>query len=507
MYSSFFRTARSVRHFLLHICECLCAFLLSASPAGALCIPVSARSTPIQFTNSCCQPDFLSRKQVCFTGISRRYPSAKIQTEEPSSQTDKEEREAEQIPLSINARREEEKAVWDITWITSEEDLMNETLRILLPQYSLTEEITFFDELCEVQAVELPEGVLFHQKQTDIEQNELLITFEQNETDSNPEDADPESLIHFRLLTSHSRDFDKWRKENDPALKEEISLTAVLSLNETETLASFTIPAETDRLRSLSGGTSVYVRKIWKDEGYERKRPSEVTFHLYRINETDQSLEPMGKEYDRILEPSGNEQDLTWENLPDGAYTVTEDPVPGYETVHDTEEYKDSELHIFENTYQNSTSIHLVKNWINEENLPIRVYQPVAFELETWEISAEDSSATLLSTESFILHSDNGQYQWDSGQLPLCSSEGDYYYRIREETLPHWETTYSWNEKTFSKEEWETSAEGLIQEGTVTVTNREKQTEWQLPSTGGNGILPYLFAGVFLMIKGLAGRM
>ena len=63
-----------------------------------------------------------------------------------------------------------------------------------------------------------------------------------------------------------------------------------------------------------------------------------------------------------------------------------------------------------------------------------------------------------------------------------------YYYYIEEDSVPNYDTSYDNN--------------GGIQSGTITVTNKAKETpEYQLPETGGSGTIWYALGGMLLIVS------
>lgn len=77
--------------------------------------------------------------------------------------------------------------------------------------------------------------------------------------------------------------------------------------------------------------------------------------------------------------------------------------------------------------------------------------------------------------------------------LPLTGTDESgnavtYYYYIEEVSVPNYDTSYDNN--------------GGIQSGTITVTNKAKETpEYQLPETGGSGTIWYALGGMLLIVS------
>ena len=152
------------------------------------------------------------------------------------------------------------------------------------------------------------------------------------------------------------------------------------------------------------------------------------------------------------------------------------------------EEYKDGEIHVFENTIINHTDIILKKDWVDENGIPVKKEGSVSFLLETWEKPLTASAFEKTGETVFVLTGHDGIYEKTINDLPLYDSQKDYRYRIKEISEPGYEVLYSHNDATYTLAQWENTEESFISEGTIIVTNREKKTEYQLPSTGGPGI-------------------
>ena len=202
----------------------------------------------------------------------------------------------------------------------------------------------------------------------------------------------------------------------------------------------------------------------------------------------------MGSEYDRTVEIAGEEQYFSWEDLPSASYVIKEDCPEGYQCSDFTEETKDGNLFVYEHTYENKTSLHLIKNWTNHNDVPVLREGTVSFLMETWEVPVTEGSLPVLKrSDPIVIQGDHGSFTWDCDDLPLASETADYFYRFKERMDPEeeesYEVIYTLNDQDYSPEEWEDSLNSLINCGTVTVTNRKKPTEWILPSTGGSGPL------------------
>lgn len=104
----------------------------------------------------------------------------------------------------------------------------------------------------------------------------------------------------------------------------------------------------------------------------------------------------------------------------------------------------------------------------------------------------EDIATTTEGTlcDTVTLDKDNG-WSYTFTNLPLTGTDESgnavtYYYYIEEVSVPNYDTRYDNN--------------GGIQSGTITVTNKAKETpEYQLPETGGGGTIPYTLGGLLLM--------
>ena len=195
----------------------------------------------------------------------------------------------------------------------------------------------------------------------------------------------------------------------------------------------------------------------------------------------------MPEEYTKTAEVTSDEQYVQWDHLPAGSFVIKERPVPGYSTEEQIEEYKDSELHVFVNTIENTTRLHLSKQYTNSDGIPVRKDTDVSFLLETYEQRLNETEFRKIKEETITLHTDNGNIEWDSEPLPLSSSSGEYYYKLKECGTDRYEVFYSLNNELFDERQWEEETTGLMRFGTLTVTNREKVSSYRLPSTGGSG--------------------
>lgn len=98
--------------------------------------------------------------------------------------------------------------------------------------------------------------------------------------------------------------------------------------------------------------------------------------------------------------------------------------------------------------------------------------------------------AEVILYQTVTLDKDNG-WSYTFTNLPLTGTDESgnavtYYYYIEEVSVPNYDTRYDNN--------------GGIQSGTITVTNKAKETpEYQLPETGGGGTIPYTLGGLLLM--------
>ena len=245
------------------------------------------------------------------------------------------------------------------------------------------------------------------------------------------------------------------------------------------------------------GSSDLFLKKVWNDAGLERKRPASITFDLYR-REEDGSLVKMPEEYTKTVEVTSEEQNVQWTNLPAGSFVIREQPVEGYSAEEQIEEYKDGELHVFVNTIENSTILHLSKQYTNSDGIPVRKDAEVSFLLETWQQATGETDFQKIQEETIFLHTENGTIEWDSDPLPLASSAGEYFYKLTECGTDRYEVIYSLDGEVFTETEWEEETNGLMRGGTLTVTNREKVSSYRLPSTGGKGTEKYrlfLFLG------------
>lgn len=100
--------------------------------------------------------------------------------------------------------------------------------------------------------------------------------------------------------------------------------------------------------------------------------------------------------------------------------------------------------------------------------------------------------AEVILYQTVTLSKDN-DWSYTFTNLPLTSTDESgnavtYYYYIEEVSVPNYDTSYDNN--------------GGIQSGTITVTNKAKETpEYQLPETGGSGTIWYALGGMLLIVS------
>ena len=212
----------------------------------------------------------------------------------------------------------------------------------------------------------------------------------------------------------------------------------------------------------------------------------------------------MGEDYRKTVSVEGEEQTVIWKDLPSGDYLIRELPVEGYSVREEIEEYKDSELHVFINSIENSTVLHLSKQITDSNSLPIRKDACIHLILETYEQKINENGVHKIGEETLTLFTENGSLEWDSDPLPLSSSDGEYFYKLRETDTEGYEVYYAWNDEVYTGAQWESSSLGLMRNGTLTITNQEKISEYRLPSTGGPGKeIPLLLPILLILITSL----
>ena len=147
--------------------------------------------------------------------------------------------------------------------------------------------------------------------------------------------------------------------------------------------------------------------------------------------------------------------------------------------------------YIFTCQVTEDTTIDVWKNWGDEATATVTIDQPTTASQNS--VDSDSDTSTVIEVtlrETVTLDKDNG-WSYTFTNLPLTGTDGDgnavtYYYYIEEVSVPNYDTSYDNN--------------GGIQSGTITVTNKAKETpEYQLPETGGGGTIPYTLGGLLLM--------
>lgn len=271
--------------------------------------------------------------------------------------------------------------------------------------------------------------------------------------------------------------------------------------------------------------TSINVKKVWNDTGYENLRSDSITAVLMQ-NE---------KEYSRkVLNAANNWQD-SWTDLPvkdaEGnhhSYTVTENVPLGYTALIET---TGSNV-VITNTIR-TTSVDVKKEWHDNDNAAGE--RPTSIVVELYQ------NGLRIKTD-WLKASDNWKLKWEG--LPLLDKAGEpFQYSVKEANVPDgyvskvetsddstsfvtkfvitntWESTHGTTEAT-TEGETETTTAPTTEE-TTTVTTSEETTKssegWEeskdvtisvssnkVPQTGHLKwlVLIFAFTGIALIILG-----
>ena len=465
------RNPFSYHHFFRGCCCSLGIVLCLMSAAYLLSLSVHGEETPPQ-----------TETETITDNPSQQRDSSKELEEPPSSS------------LSLNDFRaawseEEGEAVFTAVLSTTISEPVE--VAVILPSLSKEEMILGRDTLASYEAEGLEEGENWECEVLEEEQRKALFTL-QSETSL----EETSETLRTLTLTIHARPDDNWKRYlsahpgEEDVRKQEAILIAGNKDNEIYAAAKTYMTSSAKR-----SGSS--------DEGLARKRPDTVTFDLFR-RESDGSLTPMGEDYRKTVSVEGEEQTVIWKDLPSGDYLIRELPVEGYSVREEIEEYKDSELHVFINSIENSTVLHLSKQITDSNSLPIRKDACIHLILETYEQKINENGVHKIGEETLTLFTENGSLEWDSDPLPLSSSDGEYFYKLRETDTEGYEVYYAWNDEVYTGAQWESSSLGLMRNGTLTITNQEKISEYRLPSTGGPGKeIPLLLPILLILITSL----
>lgn len=134
------------------------------------------------------------------------------------------------------------------------------------------------------------------------------------------------------------------------------------------------------------------------------------------------------------------------------------------------------------------TGNHTASDW----ELIGPIYEEPSTTINPGSGNGESTVTEVILYQTVTLSKDN-DWAYTFTNLPLTGTDGDgnavtYYYYIEEVSVPNYDTSYDHN--------------GGIQSGTITVTNKAKETpEYQLPETGGSGTIWYALGGMLLIVS------
>ena len=134
------------------------------------------------------------------------------------------------------------------------------------------------------------------------------------------------------------------------------------------------------------------------------------------------------------------------------------------------------------------TGNHTASDW----ELIGPIYEEPSTTINPGSGNGESTVTEVILYQTVTLSKDN-DWAYTFTNLPLTGTDGDgnavtYYYYIEEVSVPNYDTSYDNN--------------GGIQSGTITVTNKAKETpEYQLPETGGSGTIWYALGGMLLIVS------
>ena len=143
-----------------------------------------------------------------------------------------------------------------------------------------------------------------------------------------------------------------------------------------------------------------------------------------------------------------------------------------------------------------SNRLTLVKQWYDKDNnLLAAEKQPDSIQLELWRSATKLDPNTQVDTTNAekvqditLTKADNWTYDY-----PIPDGYANYYYYVKEvQSGANYKVSYTGND-------------GVQYGGTIVITNTETEdADYELPSTGGTGTLPYTAVGGTMMLSALA---
>ena len=143
-----------------------------------------------------------------------------------------------------------------------------------------------------------------------------------------------------------------------------------------------------------------------------------------------------------------------------------------------------------------SNRLTLVKQWYDKDNnLLAAEKQPDSIQLELWRSATKLDPNTQVDTTNAVKVQDITLTKADNWTYDYAIPDGfaSYYYYVKEvQSGANYKVSYTGND-------------GVRYGGTIVITNTETEdADYELPSTGGTGTLPYTAVGGTMMLSALA---